>query len=270
MAEMFEVLGNAARAQELLQQAETLKHKFNEVFWMETEGCFAYGLDSEKKQITPVVSNAGHCLWNGIADRDKAERTARRLLQDDMWSGWGIRTISSKNPAFNPLSYHLGSVWPHDNGIIAAGFKRYGLAQEANQVIRGVFDAARRFEAYRLPENYAGLKRESRTADFPALYPGGANIPQAWASGSIFQMLQTILGLRADAPHKRLYVNPTLPEWLPELQIQRLEVGPCSIDLHFWWEGDRSLWEVSKLTAGEGTAQEDMIQVVDESGRNKQ
>jgi len=268
MAEVFEVLGNAARARTLRQQAEELKRKFNEAFWMETEGCFAYGLDSEKKQITAVASNAGHCLWSGIADQDKAERTARRLLQDDMWSGWGIRTISSKNPAFNPFSYHLGSVWPHDNGIIAAGFKRYGLPQEANQVIRGVFDAARRFEAYRLPEIYAGLKRESRTADFPALYPGGANIPQAWASGSVFQMLQTILGLRADAPHKRLYVNPTLPEWLPELQIQRLEVGRCRIDLRFWREGDRSRWEVSKLTADEGTAQGDIIQVVDEVGSN--
>jgi glycogen debranching enzyme len=264
MAEVFEVLGNAARAMTLRQQAEELKRKFNEAFWMETEGCFAYGLDSEKKQIAAVASNAGHCLWSGIADQDKAERTARRLLQDDMWSGWGIRTISSKNPAFNPFSYHLGSVWPHDKGIIAAGFKRYGLPQEANQVIRGVFDAARRFEAYRLPEIYAGLKRESRTADFPALYPGGANIPQAWASGSVFQMLQTILGLRADAPHKRLYVNPTLPRWLPELQIQRLEVGRCAIDLHFWREGDCSRWEVSKLTADEGTAQGDMIQVVDE------
>lgn len=270
MAEMFEVLGNAARARTLRQQAEELKRKFNEAFWMEAEGCFAYGLDFEKKQITAVSSNAGHCLWSGIADQDKAERTARRLLQDDMWSGWGIRTISSKNPAFNPFSYHLGSVWPHDNGIIAAGFKRYGLPQEANQVIRGVFDAARRFEAYRLPEIYAGLKRESRTADFPALYPGGANIPQAWASGSVFQMLQTILGIRADAPHKRLYVNPTLPEWLSELKIQRLEVGRCRIDLHFWREGDRSRWEVSKLTADEGTAQGDMIQVLDEVGSNDQ
>jgi len=268
MAEVFEVLGNAARARTLRQQADELKRKFNEAFWMETEGCFAYGLDTEKKQITTVASNTGHCLWSGIADQDKAERTARRLLQDDMWSGWGIRTISNKNPAFNPFSYHLGSVWPHDNGIIAAGFKRYELPQEANQVIRGVFDAARRFEAYRLPENYAGLKRESRTADFPALYPGGANIPQAWASGSVFQMLQTILGLRAEAPHKRLYVNPTLPEWLPELQIQRLEVGPCSIDLHFWREGDRSHWEVNKLTAADGTAQGDMIQVVNEVGSN--
>ena len=270
MAEVFEVLGNAARAKTLRQQAEELKRKFNGAFWIEAEGCFAYGLDSEKKQITAVASNAGHCLWSGIADQDKAERTARRLLQDDMWSGWGIRTISSKNPAFNPFSYHLGSVWPHDNGIIAAGFKRYGLPQEANQVIRGVFDAARRFEAYRLPEIYAGLKRESRTADFPALYPGGANIPQAWASGSVFQMLQTILGIRADAPHKRLYVNPTLPEWLPELQIQRLEVGRCRIDLRFWREGDRSRWEVSKLTADEGTAQGDMIQVLDEVGSNDQ
>jgi cellobiose phosphorylase len=102
------------------------------------------------------------------------------------------------------------------------------------------------------------------------LYPGGANIPQAWASGSVFQMLQTILGIRADAPHKRLYVNPTLPEWLPELQIQRLEVGRCRIDLRFWREGDRSRWEVSKLTADEGTAQGDMIQVLDEVGSNDQ
>jgi glycogen debranching enzyme len=114
-----------------------------------------------------------------------------------MWSGWGIRTLSSKNPAYNPYSYHLGSVWPHDNGIIAAGFKRYGLADEANQVIRGMFDAARRFEAYRLPEIFAGLKRKGLSSDFPALYPPGANIPQGWASGSIFHMVQTMLGLRA-------------------------------------------------------------------------
>src|SRR5439155_6864888 len=214
MAEVFAVLGDEARAQALLQEAETLKRNFNAVFWMEDEGCFAYGLDPHKQLITTIASNAGHCLWNGIADQDKAERTARRFLQEDMWSGWDIRTLSSKNPAYNPFSYHLGSVWPHDNGIIAAGFKRYGLAEEANTVIRAVFDAARRFEAYRLPEIYSGLAREEQTADFPSLYPGGANIPQAWASGSIFHMLQAILGLRADVPHQRLYVNPTLPRWL--------------------------------------------------------
>ncbi|GAC1380572.1 MAG: glycogen debranching N-terminal domain-containing protein [Ktedonobacteraceae bacterium] len=250
MAEMFQVLGDAARAQTLLEQAQTLKQKFNATFWMEDESCFAFGLDPNKKLITSVASNAGHCLWSGIADQDKAERTAKRLLQPDMWSGWGIRTISSKNPAYNPLSYHLGSIWPHDNGIIAAGFKRYGLIYEANKVIRGIFDAARRFEAYRLPEIYAGLKREGKTADFPALYPGGANIPQAWASGSVFQMLQAIFGLRADAPHERLYVNPTLPEWLPEIRLQHLQVGSCAIDLRFWREGNTSRWEVCNITQG--------------------
>ena len=268
MAEAFQVLGEKERAQALLQQAETLKRNFNQLFWMEDEGCFAYGLDPEKKQITSIASNVGHCLWSGIADQDKAERTARRLLQDDMWSGWGIRTLSTKNPAYNPFTYQLGSVWPHDNGIIAAGLKRYGLANEANQVIRGVFDAARRFEAYRLPEVFAGLKRKGKTTDFPALYPPGANIPQAWASGSVFQMLQAILGLRADAPHKRLYVNPTLPEWLPELQLQHLRVGPCLFTFHFWLEGGRSHWEVLDMTVDQGVAQEDRIQVMDEPASN--
>lgn len=268
MAEVFQVLGDETRSQALLQQAGTLKRNFNQAFWMEDEGYFAYGLDPEKKQITSIASNAGHCLWSGIADQDKAEPTARRLLQDDMWSGWGIRTLSTKNPAYNPFSYQLGSVWPHDNGIIAAGFKRYGLANESNQVIRGVFDAARRFEAYRLPEVFAGLKRQGKTTDFPALYPPGANIPQAWASGSVFQMLQAILGLRADAPHKRLYVNPALPEWLPELQLQHLRVGPCLFTFHFWLEGGRAHWEVLDMTVEQGVAQEDRIQVMDEPARN--
>jgi len=264
MAEVFEVLGDEARSKALLQQAETLKRHFQQAFWMEDEDCFAYGLDAEKKQITSIASNAGHCLWSGIADQEEAERTARQLLQEDMWSGWGIRTLSSRNPAYNPYSYHLGSVWPHDNSIIAAGFKRSGLVNEANRVIRGIFDAARRFQAYRLPEVFAGLQRESKTADFPAIYPGGANIPQAWASGSIFQMIQTMLGLRADAPHKRLFVHPTLPTWLPELQLQHLRVGPCSFTLHFWREGDRSRWEVVDMVADQGVAKEEVIQVMDE------
>src|SRR5437763_15284475 len=112
---------------------------------MEDEVCYAYGLDPDKKQITSIAANAGQVLWSGIADQEKAERTARRLLQEDMWSGWGIRTLSSKNPAYNPYSSHLGSVWPHDNGIIAAGFNSYELVEEANTVIRAVLDAAQRF-----------------------------------------------------------------------------------------------------------------------------
>ncbi len=263
MAEIFRVLGDEDRAKALQQQAETLKRHFNEVFWLEDEGCFAFGLDPDKKVITSIASNAGQCLWSGIADQDKAERTAKRLLQDDMWSGWGIRTLASTNPAYNPLSYQRGAIWPHDNGIIAAGFKRYGLAQEANQVIRAVFDATRHFDADRPPEVFAGVQRKGEI-DFPVLYPGGANIPQAWATGSIFHMLRTMLGLRADAPHHRLYVNPTLPDWLPDVTLQQLRVGPCLIDLRFWREGDRSRWEVQSVQADSGTSQDEMIQVMHE------
>ncbi len=257
-------LGDKGRAQALTGEAETLKQKFNRVFWMEEERCFAYGLDPDKKQITSIASNPGHCLWSGIADQEKAERTARRLLQPDMWSGWGVRTLSKRNPAYNPFSYQNGSIWPHDNGIIAAGFKRYELADEANKVIRGIFDAACRFEAYRLPEVFVGLQREGKSVDFPVIYPGGANIPQAWASGSIFHMIQTMLGLRADAPHKRLYVNPTLPAWLPAIEFRDIRVGPCSISLRFWREGEHSRWEVSDTRSDQGTAEEDRITVVDE------
>ncbi|MGH2498376.1 MAG: amylo-alpha-1,6-glucosidase [Ktedonobacteraceae bacterium] len=263
MAEAFQALGDEARAKALLHQAKILKRNFNKAFWMEDEGCFAFGLDPDKKQITSIASNAGQCLWSGIADQDKAERTAKRLLQEDMWSGWGIRTLSSKNPSFNPLMYQLGAVWPQDNGIIAAGFKRYGLANEANQVIRGIFDAVDSFDSYRPPEVFAGVKRTG-VVDFPVLYPAGANIPQAWATGSVFHMVRTILGLRADAPHKRLYVNPTLPSWLTEIELQHLQVGPCSITIHFWREGKSSRWEVRDIAAGKGVSKDDMIQVVDE------
>jgi glycogen debranching enzyme len=266
MAEIFEVLGDHQQAQAMLAQAEELKQKFNQVFWMEDEGCFAFGLDPDKKQITSIASNAGQCLWSGIVDHEKAVRTAQRLLQEDMWSGWGIRTLSRKNPAYNPYSYQRGSVWPQDNGIIAAGFKRYGLADEANFVIRGIFDAIERFDAYRPPEVFAGVKR-SGDVDFPELYPGGANIPQAWATGSIFHMLRTILGLRADAPHKKLYVRPTLPDWLPDVELQHMRVGSCKLTIRFWSEGHTSRWEVSSVDADQGTAREDMIQVLDDPMR---
>ncbi len=269
MAEMFEALGEHEEAQRLRKQAAELKRHFNEVFWMEDEGCYGFALDPNKKLVTTVASNTGQCLWNGIAEPEQAKRIAQRLLQEDMWSGWGIRTLSKKNRAYNPLAYQRGSVWPHDNGIIAAGFKRYGLADEANQVIRAVFDAVEHFDSYRPPELYAGVQRKG-DVDFPVLYPPGANIPQAWATGSIFHMVRTILGLQADAPNKRLYVWPTLPAWLSEIQLQHLRVGPCSITLRFWREGDTSRWEIRDINADDGTKQEDMIRVVDGAKRGNQ
>ena len=260
LVEIFQALGDTARAAELQQQAQMLKQRFNERFWMEDEGCYAYGLDPEKKQITAIASNAGQCLWSGIAEPEKAARTAQRLLQDDMWSGWGIRTLSEQNPAYNPFAYQRGSVWPQDNGIIAEGFKRYGLVEEANRVIRAVFDAAEHFEASRPPEVFAGIKREG-AFDFPVLYPTGANIPQAWATGSIFHMLRTILGLRADAPHRRLYVRPTLPEWLPDIEVSRLRVGSSLLNLRFWRENGVSCWKVVDVQAEK---KEHDIQVLDD------
>jgi glycogen debranching enzyme len=233
---------------------------------MEDAGCYAYGLDPDKKQITSIASNAGQVLWSGIADQGKAERTARRLLQEDMWSGWGIRTLSSNNPAYNPYLYQLGSVWPQDNGIIAAGFKRYGLVHQANKVIRGIFDAINRFDSYRPPEVFAGVPRTG-DVDFPILYPGGANIPQAWATGSVFHMLRTILGLRADAPHKRLFVNPTLPDWIPEIELQHIQVGHCKVSIRFWREGETSRWEMCEVVRDHGIKEEDTIQVMDDQDR---
>lgn len=269
MAEMFHVLGDEPRAQALSQQAATLKERFNKVFWMEDQGCYAYGLDPNKKQITSIASNAGQCLWSGIADNDKAVRVTKRLLQVDMWSGWGIRTLSYNNPAYDPFAYQLGSIWPQDNGIIAAGFKRYGMADEANKVVRAIFDAIERFDAYRPPEVFAGVQREG-TNDFPILYPGGANIPQAWATGSIFHMMRTILGLRADAPNKRLYVWPTLPDWLPDIELHHLQVGPCLIDLRFWRDDTVSHWTVLDMRAvnsGSQLPKDAMIEVKDDPER---
>jgi glycogen debranching enzyme len=264
MAECFSVLGDEQRALALQQQAEQIKKRFQECFWMEDEGCFAYGLDPMKQQIKTIASNAGHCLWSGIAGKTQAERTAHRLLQQDMWSGWGIRTLTSNNPAYNPLAYQRGSIWPQDNGIIAAGFKQYGLDDAANTVIGGIFDAIERFDAYRPPEVFAGVQREG-ARDFPLLYPGGANIPQAWATGSIFHMLRTILGLRADAPHNTLYVRPTLPDWLPDLELQGLRVGNCMLSLSFWREQGLSRWQVRQITTRDGKAVPDgTFHVLDE------
>ena len=260
MAEVFRALGDQERAQALEQQAQELKRRFNQVFWMEDEGCYGFALDSEKKLVTSVASNAGQCLWSGIADDDKAARVAKRLLAADMWSGWGIRTLSSNNPAYNPLVYQRGSIWPQDNGIIAAGFKRYGLIDECNQVIRGIFDAIEHFDYYRPPEVFAGVQRRG-DFDFPVLYPAGANIPQAWATGTIFHMLRVMLGLRADASNKKLFVQPALPLWLPDIELQHMRVGPCVFTIRFWREGTNSRWEVRDMVADKGTKQEDMIQV---------
>ncbi len=241
-AVIYTILGNADRAQELHQKAMDLYQRFNDRFWMEAEGFYCLGLDAQKQQIRAITSNPGHLLWSGIVPPERAKRMVERLFQPDLWCGWGIRTLSSDNPAYNPISYQLGSVWPHDNSFIAAGLKRYGFHQAANQIAEGIFAAASYFEAGRMPELFAGIERQAES--FPVPYPD-ANIPQAWAAGAIFSFIRTMLGLVADAPQHKLRVQPTLPNWLPDLTLTNLVVGDAKVALRFWRDGAQTRWEVT-------------------------
>jgi glycogen debranching enzyme len=241
MAEIFDALGKPERAQALRAKAATLFDRFNEAFWDEELGFYAYALDGDKKKVLTVASNAGHCLWSGIVRPERAKRVVERLMAPDMWTGWGIRTLSALNPAFNPYNYQTGSVWPHDNSIIAMGFKSYGFAAEAAQIAHDISEAASHFLLHQLPELYTAFHRDETT--FPVQYIG-ANVPQAWAAGSAFMLMQALLGFLPDAPRNKLYVDPSLPVWLPDLTIQDLRIGKHKFGIHFRREGERTEFEV--------------------------
>jgi glycogen debranching enzyme len=241
MADAFQYFGQPEDAGRLRQKAADLRQRFEQLFWCEETGFYLYALDGDKKQVKTIASNPGHLLWSGIVSRERAVRVVARLLENDMWSGWGIRTLSSDNPAYNPFSYQNGSVWPHDNGIIAMGFKNYGFAKEAAMIARDISEAASYFVFYRLPELYAGTRREPGA--FPVQYLG-ANVPQAWAAGSVFHLLRAILGLNADAHKKTLYVDPVLPHWLSDITLHNLRVGTSTVTLRFWTENDQTRYEV--------------------------
>ncbi len=230
-----EAYADTASAQRLRDEATHLAELIEDRFWWEAEGTYYLGLDGDKAPIASVASNAGHLLWAGAVDPERARRVASRLLAPDMWSGWGIRTLSQRHRAYNPFSYQLGSVWPHDNAICAAGFRRYGLDAEAAQVARGLFDAADRFQARRLPELFAGLDRDR--GGFPVQYLG-ANVPQAWASGALVHLITVLVGAQADAASSSLELDPALPEWLPEIMLKNLRVGGSAVDLHVRRESD--------------------------------
>jgi glycogen debranching enzyme len=230
MGDIYEILGRPKDARRLRREAGVLFDRVNEKLWWEEEGTYYLGLDGNKQPIKSVASNAGHLLQSGIVPPERAERVVKRLLADDMWSGWGIRTLSSDHVAYNPFSYQNGSVWPHDNAMIAGGFRRYGFDAEAAKVAKGIFDAAERLVGYRLPELYAGLPRAE--ASFPVQYPG-ANVPQAWAAGAVLRLIAVLAGVHAttDRDGSRIYVNPALPGWLPSLTIRNLRAGGGSLDL---------------------------------------
>ncbi len=233
MAELYETLGRPEQAHPLRQQAKELFERFNETFWWEAEGAYYLGLDGDKKPIKSIASNMGHLLQAGIVPVERAGRVVDRLMAEDMWSGWGIRTLSSDHAAYNPFSYHTGTVWPHDNAIICGGMRRYGYGAEAAQVAQAMFEAAACFQATRLPELFAGLPRDPGA--FPVQYLG-ANVPQAWAAASIFRFVTVLGGLdaRTDRDGSRLYVDPLLPAWLPELSIHNLRLGSGAVALRLW------------------------------------
>ena len=212
MAHIFDHLKQTDRANTLRRKAAILFERFNEAFWNEDEGYYAYALDGEKRQVTSVASNPGHCLWSGIVPADRARRVVDRLMRPDMWSGWGVRTLSADHKSFNPFNYQTGAVWPHDNGLIAQGMKRYGFDKEACRIAEAMTRAVKCFSMYQMPELYAGTPCGS--SNFPVQYLG-ANVPQGWAAGSIFSILQTLLGFQPDAPNGKLYLDPVLPDWMP-------------------------------------------------------
>ena len=232
MADIYEILGHRRKSARLRAEALSLYERFNETFWWEAEGTYYLGLDGQKRPIESVASNAGHCLASGIVPPERAARVVERLMAPDMWSGWGIRTLSSDHVAYNPFSYQTGSVWPHDNALIAGGFRRYGHDAAAAQVARGLFDASERFQANRLPELFAGLPRDE--GSFPVQYLG-ANVPQAWAAGSIFRLIAVLCGIHAttDQAGSRLYLDPALPSWLPDVLIRNLRAGNGAAELRF-------------------------------------
>lgn len=242
MAWLFDALGDAARAAELRTEAEALAAHIREAFWMEDLGFFALALDGTKRQVPTITSNPGHLLLAGVPTEDQARKLADVLLGDPMFSGWGIRTVARTQPVYNPLSYHNGTVWPHDNALIAYGLARYGLRREAATVLGALFDTSLHFRYHRLPELFCGIWRGE--TDAPVAYPVSCS-PQAWAAGSLFPVIQGILGIEPEATRQELrLVQPHLPARLRYLDVLRMAVGRSRISLQFNRVGDRTMANV--------------------------
>lgn len=250
------LVGSADQAlsDQLKDEAADLKKRFNRDFWDEAEGFFVQALDADKSHVPSVTSNAGHLLWSGILEEDKAERVVARLMAPDMFSGWGIRTLSSRSPNYNPMSYHNGSVWPHDNSIVAAGMRKYGYDREAAAVIEGIISAGLHFPGNRLPELFCGFPRDRRFNSSPAGYIVSCS-PQAWAAAAPFLFLQTLLGIRP-VDGKTLHVNPTVNDVFLRYNVKHMKVGEqrVSFEVHRRAEGFSLRQVEGKLRIASDTA----------------
>ena len=242
MAEMHWFLGDRDLASRMFHEAAELKKRFNERFWMSDKNYYAFGLDAKREQIKSIGSNPGHLLACGIVNNDRAAPVARRLLQEDMFSGWGVRTLSSDNPAYDPYSYHRGSIWPVEHGSFAMGMMRFGLIEELHTIARAMFEASALFDYNRLPECFSGHPRDAEHP-FPAFYPK-ANWPQAWSASSVFSILQAMLGLYPFALTHTLLLDPQLPDWLPEISVHNLHVGKAVVSIRFYRKGKSTHFDV--------------------------
>jgi len=238
MAEILVALGEEERAGWFLEWARRVRTRWDEAFWMEDERFYAMALDPEKHPVRSISSNPGHALGAGIVPRERARAVADRLLEPDLFSGWGIRTLSSRHPSYNPLGYHLGTVWPVENATFALGFKRYGLDDHVERLAGGLFAAAAHFHRLRLPEALGGHAADESL--IPTVYPG-SNSPQAWSASATVQLLQILLGLYPFAPAKTLLlIRPRLPAWIEEVTVHRLRVGDATATIRFRRETDGS------------------------------
>ena len=235
-AAAFFAAGDRAYAAELVRKARSLKRRFDRAFWMEDEGFYALALGPDKRPIRSIASNAGHLLASGIVPVAKGPRVARRLMAPDLFGGWGVRTLSSEHPAYDPFSYHRGSVWPVENGTFAFGFARYGCWEELHRLAEGLFAATDIFVGNRLPEALGGMPRDEQHPH-PGIYPE-SNAPQGWSASMIVLLVQALLGLRPVAPLGLLLVDPQLPPWLPDLRLEGVRVGQTELDLGFWRDED--------------------------------
>jgi glycogen debranching enzyme len=231
LAEVLWWLDRKDEAKHLYEAAVALKARFNDAFWMEDEGFFAMALDGKGRQVRSIGSNVLHCIATGIADKSLVRRALERLFRDDMFSGWGVRTLSARHPAYNPYAYHRGTVWPVEHGPFAVGAYRYGCHAYVEKICRSQFELAALFDFYRLPECITGHPRD-QDHPFPALYPL-SNSPQAWSTTTVYTLLQAMLGLQPFAPLKMLFVDPYLPPWLPEITLSRMRVADATVSLRF-------------------------------------
>jgi len=235
LADLYRRAGDFDAATRLAREAEDLRLRFERDFWLDAPGIYALALQRGNRPAAVASSNAAQALWTGIVSRARAASTATRLMQDDMFSGWGIRTLGSRERRYNPIGYHTGTVWPHDNAIAVAGFRRYGCLDEALRVMTGMIDAATHFDHERLPEVFGGFSRHEFAV--PVHYPVACH-PQAFAAASVPFMIESALGLRPDAFNSRLYVeSPVLPEYVRRLTIDRLRVGDASVSIRFVRDG---------------------------------